>query len=1159
MKTKLIKFISVLFIITWPVILQSQTINTTAGTVSSCPGEIVVPVIVTNCNDVGAISLVLQFNTSVLTFLNYENLNPQISSGYLIVNNSDDKVIISWANTAAANIGDGTLMDLRFSGITGNSSLTWDIQTSGNCEYSNVNGTILPSSYINGSVTVYQVPLITTQPMNKSVLEYQNATYHLDAIATGIQYQWFASYNNGADWVELSNNSLYAGVTTATLTIYNTQLTYDGFLYRCEVSGSCTPVVVSDPAMLTIIEPLISSFDVESVCPGTIAIPICTSNFNDVAAFSLAFNYNNAVLSFEGYQGLNSILPSGNFVCNAIGDKVYLSWSSTMPVTFSLPDTVLVEILFSGATGSSNLNWDTQTAGNCEYTYLSGDEIVSVFQNNSFTLYQIPQINGQPVDKIIPENTATSYSVSAIASGINYQWEVSIDEGDTWIELNNGGFYSGVTSSTLNISNASLGMSGFWYRCVVGGYCSPEVYSNPAELLVLPRITAIAGTISDCPGTITVPIDVTHFINVAALSLTLNFDDAILNFDNYQSLNDVLIGSDFTLNAVDGKVYITWSSTTPVTIGDDLLLELVFNGITGSSSLNWNNSVEGACEFSDLEGNIIFDNYVNGNVTVYQPPLITGDPSNQTSAEGTSTSFTVTATGTGLAYQWQESEDNGNSWNNLTNTAPYSGVNNATLQINPVNQAMNGFQYRCRVSGTCLPLAYSGSAILNVLPPIIYTSAGDITNSCTGNIVVPIMVSNCNDVSAISLVLNYDNSKLTYEGYSSPNSSLSGGMLVVNATSSQIIFSWISMDPVNLGFDKLIEYQFKANPGITTTLEWDTQTQGNCEYSDPDGNLFIISLSNGDISIAANALVVDAGNDESITPGASVQLNGAASGGSPPYIAEWTPSNWLSDPNILTPLANPPGTTSYTLTVTDDLGCSGTDNMIVNVITAGIDLNVKAFLQGSFIGSEMGTLLNSSNLLPADHPYSGSPWNYIGDDHVTSIPNTEISDWILVELRETDGGPSSATSETMIAQKAGFILNNGNIVATDGSNLMHFDVSITQDLYVVILHRNHLSIMSSGPLTAAGTNYIWDFTTGQGQAYGSNSQIDLGGGLYGMIAGDGDANGTVELADKNNIWSLQVGRKAYLAGDYNMNGQVTNLDKNDFWLNNLSESTQMPE
>ncbi|MEZ5083472.1 MAG: immunoglobulin domain-containing protein [Bacteroidales bacterium] len=219
-----------------------------------------------------------------------------------------------------------------------------------------------------------------------------------------------------------------------------------------------------------------------------------------------------------------------------------------------------------------------------------------------------------------------------------------------------------------------------------------------------------------------------------------------MTFDNYQSLNPSFSTGNFILNSAGGAVYFTWSSTTPVTIGDDQMMELVFTGITGSSSLTWNTSVEGFCEFSDLNGNIIFDNYTNGNVIVYQPPQITSNPLNKTAPVNTSTSFSVSAAGTGLGYTWQESTDNGNNWNSLSNGSPYSGVNTTTLTINPVTQSMNENQYRCRVSGTCTPFVYSEAAILNVVPPIITTSAGSVTNSCTSNISVPIIASNCNNV-----------------------------------------------------------------------------------------------------------------------------------------------------------------------------------------------------------------------------------------------------------------------------------------------------------------------------------------------------------------------------------------------------------------------------
>ncbi len=1149
MKTKFIIIISALFIIAWPVLMQSQPITTTAGSPSECPGEIVVPLTVTNCNGAGAISLVLYYDVGILTYLNYENLHPDLTSGLLIVNQVDDKVIISWASTNPADIGNGTIMHIRFSGVTGSSNLTWDTQTPGNCEYSDADGNILPSSYANGTATVYQVPEILGHPDDINALVGDNVSLSVNAIATGISRLWYRSTDGGTNWFS-------TGATSATLNVYDITLDMDGYLYRCEISGTCSPDAISDEAELTVIQPLITSYDVQNVCPGNITIPILTSNFTDVASLSLTFSYNTSTLTYSGYQNINSLLP-GNFVCNEVGGMVYMTWSTTSPVTFGT-DTTLVEILFAETAGSSNLTWDLTTPGNCEYIYLNTEEIVSVFENNSFTIYGLPEIVSQPVDKLIPENTNTSFSITATGSGLSYQWQLSTNDGGLWTDLANIGYYSGTTSATLNISGAQLSLSGHWYRCIVSGYCIPEAISNHAELLVLPRITVIGGNVSDCPGTITVPIDVTHFIDVASFSLTLGFNESVLTYDGYQSLHNNLSGGNFVANETGGKIYLTWTSTIPATIGDDLLLELLFTGITGNTNLDWDNEVMGNCEFSDIEGNIIFDNYTNGNIVVYQPPLITGDPTNQTAPEGTGTSFSVSATGTGLGYQWQESINGGGLWNNISNIAPYSGTNTATMQINPVDQTMDNYQYRCRVSGICPELVYSGSAILNVIPPVIQTSAGDISNSCTGNITVPIGVGNCNNVGAISLTLDYDPGVLTFEGFESPNSELATGMLIVHSTGTQVKLSWASSNPADIGSGILIYFNFKTNAGTSTTLTWDTQTPGNCEYSDPLGNIFATSFYNGDISISPNALVVDAGSDVVISAGGSTQMNGSAVGGTTPYNIAWTPTEYLTDPYISNPVADPPNTITYTMTVVDDLGCIGSDEMTVTVTSSGINVNLKAFLEGPFGTTEMSSLLNSNNHLPIDQPYVGPPWNYLGGEYVTSIPNTDIVDWVLVELRETSGAVSTATTGKRIARQAGFILKNGNIVSTDGSGLLYFDVNITQNLYAIIWHRNHLGIMSSVSLTETGGIFSWDFTTGPGQAYGTNAQKNLGGGKYGMYAGDANANGTIETADKNTVWVPQVGKRGYWPSDFDMDGQVKNQDKNDIWIENNNTSSQIP-
>jgi len=66
-------------------------------------------------------------------------------------------------------------MELKFTGITGSSSLNWDLLTPGNCEYSDINGLIIFSTWNNGNTTIYQSPVITSQPANTSIYSGGNA------------------------------------------------------------------------------------------------------------------------------------------------------------------------------------------------------------------------------------------------------------------------------------------------------------------------------------------------------------------------------------------------------------------------------------------------------------------------------------------------------------------------------------------------------------------------------------------------------------------------------------------------------------------------------------------------------------------------------------------------------------------------------------------------------------------------------------------------------------------------------------------------------------------------------------------------------------------------------------------------------------------------
>jgi hypothetical protein len=235
----------------------------------------------------------------------------------------------------------------------------------------------------------------------------------------------------------------------------------------------------------------------------------------------------------------------------------------------------------------------------------------------------------------------------------------------------------------------------------------------------------------------------------------------------------------------------------------------------------------------------------------------------------------------------------------------------------------------------------------------------------------------------------------------------------------------------------------------------------------------------------------------------------------------------------------------------DDFSIDGT------IISPYLEVELKAFLEGPFKVTDMATGLNIGGLLPLSQPYNMSPWDYNGTESVSAMPSGVV-DWVLVELRD-DTSASNATISTRFARQAGLLLSNGDIVATDGSSPLQFDNSVSNSLFVVIVHRNHLAILSANELSLSGENYSYDFTTGSGQAYGTNSQKQFATGKWGMMSGDANADGTVEIGDLTPIWYNNAGNEGYYPADVNLDGQVDNMDKDSFCIPNTGKVTNVPQ
>jgi hypothetical protein len=169
-----------------------------------------------------------------------------------------------------------------------------------------------------------------------------------------------------------------------------------------------------------------------------------------------------------------------------------------------------------------------------------------------------------------------------------------------------------------------------------------------------------------------------------------------------------------------------------------------------------------------------------------------------------------------------------------------------------------------------------------------------------------------------------------------------------------------------------------------------------------------------------------------------------------------------------------------------------------------------------------------------------------------------VVDWILVEFRDA-ADATSANSSTRISRQAAFLLSDGSIRGLDGVSYLQLNGSVTQNLFVVISHRNHLEILSANAVTISGGNYFYDFSTGADKVYGGlTGYNELSAGIFGMAAGNGVPDLLIDINDKT-TWATEAGEWGYYQGDFNLDGNIDNKDKNDYWTGNEGKECQMPQ
>ena len=570
-------------------VTPAPVLTTIAPTMTAAANtSILVPVDVLNYGGISAFNLTLTYDPAVLTYTGITNLNPAITTGNEIVFTNGaipGQFFIAYFSITPSTIGDGKLFDIQFDFNNGFSPLIWKLTPPEGAQYANALAMVLPCVWINGSVNAGTSTPITVQPLNATACEGGSATYSITA-PTASTYQWMATPDYGISWFDLVNSALFSGVNTNTLTVSGVSPSMTNFLFACKVDPGTATAGVSNPASLSI-TPFITVPGTIAALPGT---TICPGNN---VTFSVNAAYDLTGATYQWYVNSIPMVATPTFSSTALVDG----------------DVVKVDVYVNGSCA-----------------FLSIPTLTMVVDPH-------PVVTSAPADVIAVIGDDPSFTVVASAPGASplaYQWQISTDHGSSWTNLSDGSVYSGVTTATMHITDAIMAMDGDLFRCIVTeGTCLNTITSEDAQLFMFygPIITKLDDQTVCGSSTMVVPIKVDNFIDVASISLKLNYDPAFLTYTGYQNVNPALVVdpfSLFTVSATATQVGIFGFSLTPVSLTNDaVMVELLFTPSPGTTTLDWDDQTFGSCMYTDLAGTTIPDIYINATTININPlPVI---------------------------------------------------------------------------------------------------------------------------------------------------------------------------------------------------------------------------------------------------------------------------------------------------------------------------------------------------------------------------------------------------------------------------------------------------------------------------------------------------------------------------------------------------------
>lgn len=236
-------------------------------------------------------------------------------------------------------------------------------------------------------------------------------------------------------------------------------------------------------------------------------------------------------------------------------------------------------------------------------------------------------------------------------------------------------------------------------------------------------------------------------------------------------------------------------------------------------------------------------------------------------------------------------------------------------------------------------------------------------------------------------------------------------------------------------------------------------------------------------------------------------------------------------------------------------GCTVTATRLVRV-TSGKHIAIKVLLEGPYLTKADSMRCIYVDLFPTIVDKYISPY-VDGKEHPKPFPKFDrgIVDWIYVEVWDyppNGTGSGDTRRGVLVDSTSALLLSDGTVAGLDGNKYVTFNSLKSNDYYVVIKHRNHLSVLSAQPVTftsgTIGAANTLDLTQKIENAFdreGSASKqkpLKVVSGRCVMYSGHISGAGRITANDLKKVL-LNKGKAGYLIEDLNLDGRVTATDQ----------------